>query len=107
MKKVISVLMIIVLAITGCIKEFPGTDIGLEDKFKSDDNSKGGGGDNISFSAVPAAVQTSFTKLFPDAARSEWKKLSNGNYKVQFYRSGVKWEVTFNSAGVVVKQERE
>ena len=71
----------------------------------AEDNPNGGGGDNIAASAVPAAVKTGFTKLYPDATGIQWK-LKNGNYKVEFFRGAVKWQAIFSPSGVLLKQER-
>lgn len=86
-----------------------GSDDSINDDHSAvdDHNSNRGGGDNISAASVPAAVMTAFKTRFPDATRAEWKKLSDGNFKVQFFRGTVKWEATFTPAGRLVKLERD
>jgi hypothetical protein len=66
-----------------------------------------GGGTRISASSVPVAVMNAYKAKFPGAVRAEWKKLSNGNYKVQFYRNGVKWEAIYSPSGMLLKLERD
>ena len=77
----------------------------------SDDGVSGtsgsGGGSNISSSSVPTAVMNAYKAKFPGATNAEWKKLSNGTYKVQFYRNGVRWEAIFSSTGTHLKLERD
>jgi hypothetical protein len=70
-----------------------------------EDNPNGGGGDNIAASTVPVAVKNTFTKLYPDASRIQWK-LKNGNYKVEFFRGAIKWQAIISPSGVLLKQER-
>ena len=69
--------------------------------------SSSGGGTNISASGVPLAVTNAFKAKFPTASKIEWKKLSNGTYKVQFYLNGVKWEAVYSSTGTLLKLERD
>ena len=66
-----------------------------------------GGGTNISASSVPVSVMNAYKAKFPGATRAEWKKLSTGAYKVQFYRNGVKWEAIFSATGTLLKLERD
>ena len=69
--------------------------------------SSSGGGSNISAASVPASVMNAYKAKFPGATRAEWKKLSNGTYKVQFYRNGVRWEAIFSASGTLLKLERD
>lgn len=66
-----------------------------------------GGGSNISAASVPASVMNAYKAKFPGATMAEWKKLSNGTYKVQFYRNGVRWEAIFSASGTLLKLERD
>jgi hypothetical protein len=68
--------------------------------------SSSGGGTRISAASVPAPVMNAYKSRFPNATRAEWKKLNNGNYKVEFFRSGVKWEAIFSAGGKLLKLER-
>lgn len=70
----------------------------------AEDNPNGGGGDNIAESTVPNVVKNAFIKLYPDATGIQWK-LKNGNYKVEFFRGGIKWQAIFSSSGILLKQE--
>ena len=67
----------------------------------------GGGGDEIPASGVPDSVTVAFNGKYPGAAVLEWKKLDNGNYKVEFTFDGGKWEATFSPAGDLLKEERD
>ena len=109
MKKVILPLALLVMLSTSCTKENISR---LEDVVNNgaDDHgggSAGGGGDNISSSQVPEAVLNAFNEKYPGAAVSEWKKLDNGNYKVEFSFNGDKWESTFSATGGLLKEERD
>lgn len=109
MKKVILPLALMVMLSTSCTKENISR---LEDVVNNgaDDHggsSGGGGGDDISSSQVPEAVTNAFNTKYPGADVSEWKKLDNGNYKVEFTFDGDKWESTFTATGDLVKEERD
>ena len=69
----------------------------------SEDNPNEGGGSNTS--SAPVALLSIFSSRYPDATRIEWKKLSDGNYKAEFFRGAVKWQVIFTPSGNVVKEE--
>jgi hypothetical protein len=47
-----------------------------------------------------------FKSQFPTATHIEWKKLSNGNYKVQFYVGTLRWEAIYTPTGTRIKLER-
>jgi hypothetical protein len=110
MKRIISAMIMIALIATSCNKvlgddfNIPGTDD--HGGNSGSGNSSSGGGTNISASSLPAAVKASFNSQFPSATNIEWKKLNNGNYKAQFYNGGIRWEVSYTSAGTQVKLER-
>ena len=57
--------------------------------------------------SVPTAVLTVFNARYPNATRIEWKKLGDGNYKAEFFRGSVKWQVIFTPSGVLVKEEHD
>ncbi len=108
MKRLFFAMIITSLSVSSCDKilSHPGDD---SSSIFGDDhggNSGSGGGSNISASSVPAAVMNSFKSQFPAATGTEWKKLGNGNYKAQFFVSGVKWEVTYSAAGIQLKLEK-
>jgi hypothetical protein len=111
MKKIILPLAAaIVLMSTGCTKENISR---LQDVVNNgaDDHGGnsggGGGGDDISSSSVPDSVMVSFNGKYPGAAVIEWKKLDNGNFKVEFTLDGDKFEVTFSPSGDLLKEERD
>ena len=108
MKRLFFAMIITALSVSSCDKILsrPGDD---SSSIFGDDhggNSGSGGGTNISASSVPTAVMNAFKSQFPAATGTEWKKLNNGNYKAQFFVTGVKWEVTYTAAGVQVKLEK-
>jgi Putative beta-lactamase-inhibitor-like, PepSY-like len=71
------------------------------------DHSGGGNsGGGIILLVVPAAVQTSFTSLFPNAINVSWR-LQNGFYKAKFYIGNVRWEAKFKADGTLVEQEHD
>lgn len=109
MKKIILPLAMMVMLSTSCTKENISK---LQDVVNNgaDDHgggSGGGGGDHISASDVPEAVMNAFNTKYPDAAVREWKKLDNGNYKVEFTFNGNSMESTFSAAGDLLKEERD
>lgn len=121
MKKFLSVLAIAAITATSCSKDaLTSTHNSLSaaaadashgsDDPAGDDRGggglSGGGGTKISAANVPTMVMNAYKSKFPGATRAEWKKL-NGNYKVQFYRNGVKWEAIFSAAGKLLKLERD
>ena len=69
--------------------------------------SDSGKGENISASSVPDAVMNAFNAKYTGASVKEWKKLDNGNYKVEFNFNGESWESTFTPSGDLVKEERD
>jgi len=121
MKRVFLSAAVLALLSASCSKSgqlLPGLDnsvLSSTQSSGSDDNnnnrhggdSNRGGGDNISAASVPSAVMSAFKTRFPDATRIEWKKLADGNFKVQFFRGAVKWEATFSPTGRLVKLERD
>lgn len=115
MRQIFLALIVFSFAVTSCTKESltggsinatstdasHGSDDGINNTIAS------GGGSNISSSSVPMAVMNAYKAKFPGATRAEWKKLSNGTYKVQFYRNGVRWEAIFSASGMLLKVERD
>ncbi len=108
MKKLFFAMIITSLSVSSCDKVIsrPGDDASSIFGDDHGGNSGSGGGTNISAASVPAAVMNSFKSQFPAATGAEWKKLDNGNYKAQFFVSGVKWEVIYSAAGIQLKLER-
>jgi len=113
MKQVFSALVVLSLVAASCSKEsLTGNSItasSVDASQGSDDGgtSGSGGGIKISASSVPVAVMNAYKSRFPGATGAEWKRLSNGTYKVQFYRNGVRWEAIFSSSGTLLKLERD
>jgi hypothetical protein len=107
MKRIFFALAVVLITASSCDKvlDNPNSSV-LSSADDHGGSSGGGGGTNISASSVPAAVKTAFNSQFPSASGTEWKKLDNGNYKAQFFVSGVKWEVIYTAAGVQVKLEK-
>ena len=110
MKKIIlPIAAAILLMATSCTKENLSR---LDDIANQAGDDHGGGsgsgkGENISSSSVPDAVMNAFNTKYPGATVNEWKKLDNGNYKVEFSFNGESWEATFTSSGDLVKEERD
>lgn len=116
MRQIFSALVVLSLVASSCTKDALTNGsvnaTSADASHGSDDNggngtSGSGGGTRISAASVPAAVMNAYKAKFPGAARAEWKKLSNGNFKVQFFRNGVKWEATYTPGGSLVKLERD
>lgn len=57
--------------------------------------------------AVPAAVLDAFRDAYPTDNVYEWKLTNEGTWKAHFMRNAIKWEVTFNNAGNVIKAEHD
>jgi hypothetical protein len=114
MRKIILAAFVLCLGAASCTKESltgnaitaSSTDAshGADDGVSSTSGS--GGGTRISASSVPTAVMNAYKAKFPGATMAEWKKLSNGTYKVQFVRNGVRWEAIFSASGTLLKLER-
>lgn len=108
MKKVFISVSVIVLMATACTKDLPAVlDNSLTTLTNTEDNHNGGGGDNVTPSGVPEAVISAFNSRFKDATRIEWKKLSDGTFKVEFYMGSTKWQVIFDANGKILKQEHK
>ncbi|HTE09070.1 MAG TPA: hypothetical protein VK628_09885, partial [Flavitalea sp.] len=110
MKKIIFPLTVIVMLATACSKNNLPTlanSTGFHDDRRLDDHGGddhggdvgGGGGKKISVSQVPNAVMQAFNARYSSTTRVEWKKLDNGNYKVEFYQGAVKVQAIFSAAG--------
>ena len=108
MKKEIASVFIAALLATACTKERHGADDALPatERHGGGTEDKTSSGGRIGASDVPATVLNAFNTQFPNATRTEWKKLSNGNYKVQFVSGSVRYEATYTPAGTRVKLER-
>jgi hypothetical protein len=48
---------------------------------------------------VPAAISTSFTTRYPNAAEVKWKKNKSGKYEADFKQDGKKVEAKFTADG--------
>ncbi len=107
MKRTLILLAVVALSFSACTKHHPADDNSILTAGKVEDNPAGGGGNNVSASTVPAAVTSAFSARYPDAARIEWKKLSDGNFKAEFFRGSVKWQAIFTPAGALVKEEHK
>ena len=99
----------IVLMATSCTKENISR---LDDIVNNAGDDHGGGsgsgkGENIPASSVPEPVMNAFNTNYPGAAVKEWKKLDNGNYKVEFTFNGNEMESIFTASGDLVKEERD
>ena len=99
----------ILLFSTSCTKENLSH---LDDIVNNAGDDHGGGsgsgkGEHISASNVPDTVMNAFNSKYPGAAVSEWKKLDNGNYKVEFTFNSENREATFTASGDLVKDERD
>lgn len=105
MKKTLSLLLLAAVLTTACSKQSRGSDDISTQQKNGEDNPNGGGGANVS--SVPSAVSTAFAARYSDATKVQWKLLSNGNYKAEFYRGTVKWQAIFTPAGVLVKEEHD
>ncbi len=107
MKKLLVALTIAAIVTASCEKPFHGSDDMVTTSSSSGSGSGSGGGTNISASSVPSAVRNAFKTRFPTATRIEWKRLSDGNYKVQFNLGTVRWEAIYKPNGTLVKLERD
>ncbi|HLO82096.1 MAG TPA: hypothetical protein VK166_14105 [Chitinophagaceae bacterium] len=103
MKKIIAAIIVGSVLMTSCSKDLPGGNDVVAAAKAGEDNPNGGGGNNTV--NVPSAVLAAFNTRYPDATNIQWKKLSDGNYKAEFYRGGVKWQAIFTPAGSLVKEE--
>ena len=56
----------------------------------------------VSSSAVPTAVTSKFSSLYPSATADEWKK-EKGNYETKFMQNSVKMCVVIDPSGSLVK----
>ena len=55
--------------------------------------------------AVPAVVLDAFRAGFPSDNVYEWNLTNEGTWKAHFMRVLIKWEVTFDGAGAIIKSE--
>ena len=55
--------------------------------------------------AVPGAVLDAFRTGFPSDIVYEWSLTNEGTWKAHFMRASIKWEVTFDGAGAIIKSE--
>ena len=56
---------------------------------------------------VPALVLNAFSTSFPGDIVFEWKFTTDNNWKAHFMRGSIKWEVTINNSGNIVKSEHD
>ncbi|CAN5472431.1 hypothetical protein BH10BAC2_BH10BAC2_24110 [soil metagenome] len=57
--------------------------------------------------AVPSIVLDAFRSAYATDNVYEWKLNNEDTWKAHFMRNAVKWEVTFNNAGNVIKSEHD
>jgi hypothetical protein len=57
--------------------------------------------------AVPAAVLSSFRNAYPADNVYEWKLNNDNTWKAHFMRGAIKWEVTLNNNGTIIKSEHD
>ena len=109
MKKVFASLVVMTLLATACTKESHGADDAISTSRHGgvEDNPNGGGGNNVPSTTVPAAVMSAFKTRFPNATRIEWKKQSDGNFKVEFFIGAVKYQAIYKPNGSLVKLEHD
>ena len=98
MNRLLALAMILSVLFTSCTKPttddlFPGR--GFEDNR---------GGNNAT---IPAAVLSAFNNRYSSVTGVEWKQLSDGNFKVEFFKSSVKWQTIFTPTGAIVKEEHD
>ena len=125
MKWIILPLAVIALSVSSCTKDSlptPEAALSASSNSKLEDSSvddhghhnggddkggnvNGGGGQNISAASVPTAVRNAFKSKYASATSIEWKKLSNGTYKAEFWFIGVKYQSIFSAAGNLLKEE--
>lgn len=103
MKKILSLIVISSFLMTSCTKQQHGADDLIPQQQGVEDNFNGGGG--INTLSVPAPVLSAFVARYPDASKIEWKKLSDGNFRAEFFRGAVKWQAIFTMSGTLVKEE--
>lgn len=73
-----------------------------------DDNGHQSSHDIICIDApVPFTVLDAFRSAYPTDNVYEWKLTNEDTWKAHFLRSAVKWEVTINNAGNVIKSEHD
>lgn len=110
MKKYLLSFAVVALLATACTKnDHTG---GLDDSIVSssnrhstpEDNPNGGGGDNVNLTSIPTAVVNTFKSRYPNATHAEWKKQSDGTYKVEFFRGSIKWQAIFSASGRLLKE---
>jgi hypothetical protein len=104
MKRLMLILCFPMVVTTACTKSTGLDDNPARNSSAFEDHPNGGGGNNTT--SIPAAVVSAFTARYPNATGTEWKRLSDGNYKVEFFQTGVKWQAIFSDAGGLIKEER-
>jgi hypothetical protein len=57
--------------------------------------------------AVPQVVLAAFRSNFPNDFVYEWKFTNDSNWKAHFMRSEVKYEITINTNGSILKSEHD
>jgi hypothetical protein len=107
MKKIF-VFILAVTVFAACSKQSPSSDDLFQEQLSRrsggvEDNPNGGGGLNTT--TIPPVILAAFNSKFPGVTRIEWKLLANGNYKVEFYKGTVKWQVIYSPTGTILKME--
>jgi len=103
MKKILSLMIIASVAMTSCTKQSHGADDFIQPGKTIEDNPKGGGGNNTL--SVPSSVLSAFNTRYPSATQVQWKLLSDGTYKAEFFVGSVKWQAIFTASGTLVKEQ--
>ncbi len=68
---------------------------------------RGGNGDNIPVSQVPAAVVAAWKAKYPAAGgQIEWEKEDGNTYKVKFWLGSQRWQAIFSSTGAFMSEKR-
>jgi hypothetical protein len=105
MKKIFSLIVGASFLMASCTKQQHGADDLIPHQQGVEDNLNGGGGNNAVL--VPAAVLTAFHSRYTDATKVEWKNLSDGSFKAEFFRGSIRWQASFTSNGTLVKEEHD
>ncbi|HEY6915980.1 MAG TPA: hypothetical protein VI413_14980 [Paludibacter sp.] len=103
MKMILSLMIVASLAMTSCTKQSHGADDIIQQNKAIEDNPNGGGGNNTM--SVPSAVLSAFSTRYPSATQVQWKLLSDGTYKAEFFIGSVKWQAIFTASGTLVKEQ--
>jgi hypothetical protein len=101
MKKLVLAIMLLI-SFSACEK--------INDAVSSTDDSvlsRGGNGDNIPVSQVPAAVVAAWKAKYPAAGgQIEWELEDGNTYKVKFWLGSQRWQAIFSSTGSFISEKR-